>query len=57
MCSYVFVWDVFSSFKVDPTNQGSVGALDAAKFLKKSGLPDAVLSKVRQRNYIVMQSI
>lgn len=31
---------------VDPTNQGSVGALEAAKFLKKSGLSDAVLSKV-----------
>lgn len=44
-------------FKVDPTNQGSVGALDAAKFLKKSGLPDAVLSKVRQIIYIVMKGI
>jgi epidermal growth factor receptor substrate 15 len=31
---------------VDPNNQGSVGALDAAKFLKKSGLSDAILSKV-----------
>jgi epidermal growth factor receptor substrate 15 len=31
---------------VDPSNQGSVGALDAAKFLKKSGLSDVILSKV-----------
>uniref|UniRef100_A0A1B6FIV6 Epidermal growth factor receptor substrate 15-like 1 n=1 Tax=Cuerna arida TaxID=1464854 RepID=A0A1B6FIV6_9HEMI len=31
---------------VDPNNQGSVGALDAAKFLKKSGLSDGVLSKI-----------
>jgi len=32
--------------QVDPSNQGSVGALDAARFLKKSGLSDAILSKV-----------
>jgi epidermal growth factor receptor substrate 15 len=31
---------------VDPNNQGSVGALDAARFLKKSGLSDIILSKV-----------
>ncbi|XP_069682063.1 epidermal growth factor receptor substrate 15-like 1 isoform X5 [Periplaneta americana] len=32
--------------QVDPNNQGSVGALDAARFLKKSGLSDAILSKI-----------
>jgi len=32
--------------QVDPNNTGSVGAADAAKFLKKSGLSDVVLSKV-----------
>jgi epidermal growth factor receptor substrate 15 len=31
---------------VDPNNQGSIGALEAARFLKKSGLSDVVLSKV-----------
>ncbi|XP_054277606.1 epidermal growth factor receptor substrate 15-like 1 isoform X2 [Macrosteles quadrilineatus] len=31
---------------VDPNNHGSVGALDAAKFLKKSGLSDGTLSKI-----------
>lgn len=31
---------------MDPSNQGSVGALDAARFLKKSGLSDVILSKV-----------
>ncbi|XP_039277256.1 epidermal growth factor receptor substrate 15-like 1 isoform X3 [Nilaparvata lugens] len=32
--------------QVDPTNHGSVGALEAAKFLKKSGLSDDELSKI-----------
>ncbi|XP_067001966.2 epidermal growth factor receptor substrate 15-like 1 isoform X2 [Anabrus simplex] len=32
--------------QVDANNQGSIGALDAARFLKKSGLSDAILSKV-----------
>ncbi|XP_075216266.1 epidermal growth factor receptor pathway substrate 15 isoform X2 [Lycorma delicatula] len=32
--------------QVDPTNQGTVGAVDAAKFLKKSGLSDIILSKI-----------
>lgn len=31
---------------VDPAGTGSVGAMDAAKFLKKSGLSDTVLSKI-----------
>ncbi|PNF19457.1 Epidermal growth factor receptor substrate 15-like 1 [Cryptotermes secundus] len=35
-----------SPTQVDPSNQGSVGALDAARFLKKSGLSDVILSKV-----------
>nr|CAD7260564.1 unnamed protein product [Timema shepardi] len=32
--------------QVDPNNHGSIGALDAARFLKKSGLSDIILSKV-----------
>ncbi|KAK6180056.1 hypothetical protein SNE40_012274 [Patella caerulea] len=32
--------------QADPSGSGSVGALDAAKFMKKSGLNDTVLSKV-----------
>ncbi|GAB6028884.1 Epidermal growth factor receptor substrate 15-like 1 [Chamberlinius hualienensis] len=32
--------------QVDPAGTGRVGALDAAKFLKKSGLSDAILSKI-----------
>nr|CAD7428705.1 unnamed protein product [Timema monikensis] len=35
-----------SPTQVDPNNHGSIGALDAAKFLKKSGLSDIILSKV-----------
>lgn len=31
---------------MDPKNLGSIGALDAANFLKKSGLSTAVLGKV-----------
>jgi hypothetical protein len=31
---------------VDPTHQGSISASVAAKFLKKSGLSDIILSKV-----------
>ena len=32
--------------QADPNNTGSVGALDAATFMKKSGLKDQVLSQV-----------
>ena len=32
--------------QADPNGTGSVGALDAATFLKKSGLKDQVLSQV-----------
>jgi len=32
---------------VDPKNLGTIGALDAANFLKKSGLSTAILGKVR----------
>ncbi|KAL4235983.1 hypothetical protein ACF0H5_004371 [Mactra antiquata] len=32
--------------QADPNNTGSLGALDAAKFLKKSGLKDNVLSQI-----------
>jgi len=31
---------------VDPTNKGNIGAMDAANFLKKSGLSQVVLSQV-----------
>ncbi|XP_050440385.1 epidermal growth factor receptor substrate 15-like 1 isoform X2 [Adelges cooleyi] len=31
---------------VDPTNKGNVGAMDAANFLKKSGLSQVVLSQI-----------
>jgi hypothetical protein len=33
-------------FQADPKGSGSIGALDAANFLKKSGLKDTVLSQV-----------
>ncbi|KAK7864692.1 hypothetical protein R5R35_010951 [Gryllus longicercus] len=32
--------------QVDPSNQGSIGALEAASFLKRSGLSDVILSRV-----------
>lgn len=32
--------------KVDPNGYGTVGAMEAARFLKKSGLSDVVLSRV-----------
>uniref|UniRef100_K1PN15 Epidermal growth factor receptor substrate 15-like 1 n=1 Tax=Magallana gigas TaxID=29159 RepID=K1PN15_MAGGI len=32
--------------QADPNNTGSIGALDAASFLKKSSLPDTVLSQI-----------
>lgn len=32
--------------KVDPKGMGTVGAMEAARFLKKSGLSDVVLSRV-----------
>jgi len=31
---------------VDPTNKGNIGAMDAANFLKKSGLSQVILSQV-----------
>ena len=37
---------LFYFIQVDPKNLGSIGALDAANFLKKSGLSSTVLSKV-----------
>lgn len=36
----------YLNFQLDPNNKGSVGAMEAAKFLKTSGLSDVVLSKV-----------
>lgn len=33
-------------FQLDPKESNEIGALDAAKFLKKSGLSDVVLSRV-----------
>lgn len=32
--------------QVDPKSTGSIGALDAATFMKKSGLKDVILSQV-----------
>jgi p-aminobenzoyl-glutamate transporter AbgT len=37
---------LFLSFQVEAGNTGRVLALDAAAFLKKSGLPDLILGKV-----------
>eukprot|EP00106_Octopus_bimaculoides_P018764 XP_014786206.1 PREDICTED: epidermal growth factor receptor substrate 15-like 1 [Octopus bimaculoides] len=34
------------TFQADPTNTGSIGALDAARFLKKSSLKENVLSQI-----------
>lgn len=31
---------------MDPTNKGNVGAMEAANFLKKSGISQIVLSQV-----------
>lgn len=33
-------------FKVDPKGLGSVGGMEAARFLKRSGLSDVMLSKI-----------
>ncbi|KAF4519084.1 hypothetical protein B566_EDAN001676 [Ephemera danica] len=42
-------------FYVDPTNQGSISAPVAAKFLKKSGLSDIILSKGELPNVAPMK--
>jgi len=42
---------------LDPTGKGQVQALDAAKFLKRSGLTDAILSKVRNLQYLTFAPI
>lgn len=34
--------------RLDPEGKGEIGAMQAASFLKKSGLPDDVLGKVRK---------
>lgn len=38
--------------QVDPTGSGRVGAADAALFLKRSGLADLVLGKVRKDTHL-----
>ncbi|XP_063238176.1 epidermal growth factor receptor substrate 15-like 1 isoform X2 [Bacillus rossius redtenbacheri] len=43
--SYSAIYEAYYR-QVDPGNQGSVEALEAARFLKRSGLPDAVLSRI-----------
>ncbi|KAK3091928.1 hypothetical protein FSP39_023778 [Pinctada imbricata] len=43
--SHAAVYEAYYK-QADPNSTGSIGALDAATFLKKSGLPDTVLSKV-----------
>lgn len=40
----------FLLWQVDPGNTGRVGPTEAALFLKKSGLPDITLGKVKERN-------
>lgn len=37
---------------LDPKNTNMIQALDAAKFLKKSGLSDVVLSRVRKNSFM-----
>lgn len=36
----------FVLFQLDPKETNEIGALDAAKFLKRSGLSDVVLSRI-----------
>ncbi|KAJ8306406.1 hypothetical protein KUTeg_016951 [Tegillarca granosa] len=43
--SHIGVYEAYYK-QADPNNTGSIGALDAATFLKKSGLKDTVLSQV-----------
>ncbi|XP_062582033.1 epidermal growth factor receptor substrate 15-like 1, partial [Saccostrea cucullata] len=43
--SHIGVYEAYYK-QADPNNTGSIGALDAASFLKKSSLPDTVLSKI-----------
>ena len=45
-CPYHVVFNCFLTFQADPGNTGSLGALDAANFMKKSGLNDKALSQV-----------
>ena len=35
--------------RLDPEGKGEIGAMSAAGFLKKSGLPDDMLGKVRHQ--------
>ncbi len=53
----VFVFQVAGAFlqqyevyykRLDPEGKGEIGAMQAAAFLKKSGLPDDILGKVRK---------
>ncbi|XP_035219188.1 epidermal growth factor receptor substrate 15-like 1 isoform X2 [Stegodyphus dumicola] len=43
--SHTAIYEAFYR-QVDPAETGSVSALEAAAFLKRSGLPDAILSKI-----------
>ena len=40
--------------RLDPEGKGEIGAMQAAGFLKKSGLPDDVLGKVRKTFIVVL---
>lgn len=42
-------------FQVDPTYKGRVGAMDAANFLKKSGISQVILSQVCSMFYILLK--
>lgn len=47
MTMLVFMRDNFIFWQADVSNSGQIGASDAAAFLKKSGLKEGVLHKVR----------
>jgi hypothetical protein len=45
---YLTQYEVYYK-RLDPNGGGQIGALEAATFLKKSGLPDDVLGKVMSK--------
>ena len=46
---YLTQYEVYYK-RLDPEAKGEIGAMDAAKFLKNSGLADEFLGKVRKDN-------
>ena len=45
MCSLLYV--CVCLFQADVGGSGAIGAMDAAAYLKKSGLPETLLAQVR----------